>query len=48
MSSEDVAAELNLDEPSQELLNWAKENLGENPETRCQKLSDLRDIIFGM
>lgn len=50
MSSEttEVKSELELDEPTQELLEWAKENIGEIPETRCQVLSDLRDMIYGI
>lgn len=47
-SDNDVLSELDLGEPSQELLNWAKENINEDPETRCQKIQDLRDMIFGM
>lgn len=43
----EVIAELDLGEPPKDLLEWAKENLGENPETRCQIVSDFRDMIYG-
>ncbi|XP_044266469.1 clavesin-2-like [Tribolium madens] len=42
----EVVAELDLGEPPKELLDWAKENLGENPDTRCQIISDFRDMIY--
>lgn len=46
-SDNEVKAELELGEPPQELLDWAKREIGENPETRCQVISDFRDMIFG-
>ncbi|XP_028127985.1 clavesin-1-like isoform X3 [Diabrotica virgifera virgifera] len=46
MSEVDVQSELDLGEPPQELLDWALENLNENPETREQVLQDFRDMIF--
>ncbi|EFA03949.1 alpha-tocopherol transfer protein-like isoform X2 [Tribolium castaneum] len=42
----EVVAELDLGEPPKELLDWAKEHLGENPDTRCQIISDFRDMIY--
>ncbi|RZC32645.1 alpha-tocopherol transfer protein-like [Asbolus verrucosus] len=43
---DEVVSELDLGEPPQELLEWAKENLNENPDTRYQVISDLRDMIY--
>ncbi|CAH1367982.1 unnamed protein product [Tenebrio molitor] len=37
---------LEVEEPSQELLNWAKDNIGENSDTKSQIISDLRDMIY--
>ncbi|KAJ8911532.1 hypothetical protein NQ315_005902 [Exocentrus adspersus] len=45
-SDTDVLAELDLGEPPQELIEWARENINEDPETRCQKLEEFRDMIF--
>lgn len=44
---EDVAFQLDLGEPSQELLEWAKENLGETEEEKSMKLYELREMIYG-
>lgn len=41
-----VMSQLDLGEPPQELLKWAKEHLHEYPETKCQVLQDFRDLIF--
>ncbi|CAH1117993.1 unnamed protein product [Phaedon cochleariae] len=41
-----MKAELNIDEPSEELLEWAKENINENPDKTDLLISDLRDMIF--
>lgn len=43
----DVLSELDLGEPPKELVAWAKENLNENGETRCQALEEFRNMIFG-
>lgn len=43
----EVKAELNLGEMSEELIQYAKENINEDPATRCQVVSDFRDMIFG-
>ncbi|XP_076270362.1 clavesin-2 isoform X1 [Rhynchophorus ferrugineus] len=45
-SDTDVVFELDLDEPPQHLQDWAKENIKENPDTRCLVLEDFRDMIF--
>ncbi|XP_018569342.1 alpha-tocopherol transfer protein-like [Anoplophora glabripennis] len=45
-SDTDVLAELDLGEPPKELLEWARENINEDPETSCQKLEEFRDMIF--
>ncbi|KAJ8960654.1 hypothetical protein NQ314_006046 [Rhamnusium bicolor] len=45
-SDTDVLAELDLGEPPQELLEWAKENINEDPEIKCQILEEFRDTIF--
>ncbi|RZC38379.1 CRAL TRIO domain containing protein [Asbolus verrucosus] len=42
----EIVAELDLGEPSQELLDWAKENIREDPNTKCQLLSDFKDMIY--
>lgn len=42
-----VKSELYLGDPKQCLLDYAKEELGEDPETRSQVLQDLRDMIYG-
>lgn len=46
-SEPDVLYELELGEPPQELLDWAKENIRENPDTRCLIIEDFRDMIYG-
>ncbi|CAH1105866.1 unnamed protein product [Psylliodes chrysocephalus] len=45
-SDTEVLPDLDLGEPPQELLDWAREHLNENPETRDQVLQDFRDMIF--
>jgi hypothetical protein len=44
---EDVAAELDLGEPSDELKEFARRNLGESPDTRPSLVQELRDMIYG-
>lgn len=46
-SDTEVLAQLDLEEPPQELVDWAKEHLNEDPATRCQVLQELRDMIYG-
>lgn len=42
-----VKSELYLGAPQQCLLDYAKEELGEDIETRSQLLQELRDMIYG-
>ncbi|KRT82609.1 CRAL-TRIO domain containing protein, partial [Oryctes borbonicus] len=46
MPDEGVKAELDLGEPPQEYQEWALKELGELPDTRVQKLDELRDMIY--
>lgn len=41
-----VLAALDLGEPNEEILQYAKTELGEDPDTRCQILDDFRDFIY--
>lgn len=43
----EVKAELDLGVPPPEVLEYARKEVNENPETRCQKVSELRDMIYG-
>lgn len=43
----DVDFHLELGPPPQELLEWAKENLGETEEAKAIKLYELREMIYG-
>ncbi|KAF2879460.1 hypothetical protein ILUMI_26707 [Ignelater luminosus] len=43
---EEVISALDLGEPPQEILDYAKKELGEDPETRCQVLEEFRDLIY--
>ncbi|KAL1500879.1 hypothetical protein ABEB36_006303 [Hypothenemus hampei] len=43
----DVLYELDLDDPPLEILDWAKEHIHENPDTKCLALEDFRDMIYG-
>ncbi|XP_044750135.1 alpha-tocopherol transfer protein-like isoform X1 [Coccinella septempunctata] len=42
----EVKSQLDLGEPPQHVLDWAKENIRENPETRDQVIQEFRDMIF--
>lgn len=42
----DVCMELDLGEPPEEVLEFARKELNEDPDTRCQVLEDFRDMIF--
>jgi len=42
----EVLSELDLDEPPQDVLEWAQKNLNEDPDTRCKVLEDFRNMIF--
>lgn len=43
----EIKVELDLGEPPQCVLDYARENFGETPETRLRKLDEFRDYIFG-
>lgn len=43
----EIKSELDLSPPSEELLEFARKEINEDPETRCQVISDLRDMIYG-
>ncbi|XP_045470182.1 alpha-tocopherol transfer protein-like isoform X3 [Harmonia axyridis] len=42
----EVKSQLDLGDPPQHVLDWAKENIRENPETRDQVIQEFRDMIF--
>lgn len=46
--AEPLKLSMDLEEPSDEseLIEWAKENINEDPHKRDQVISDLRDLIF--
>ncbi|KAF5289668.1 hypothetical protein FQR65_LT11785 [Abscondita terminalis] len=46
MNGELIKFEMILDEPGQDLLDYAKEHLNEDPDTRLQVLEEFRDLIF--
>lgn len=46
-SDSDVLSELDLEDPPQELLDYAKKEVNEDQETSCQVLEEFRDLIFG-
>lgn len=35
------------DEPSEELLEWARKHINEDPDMKDQAISELRDMIYG-
>lgn len=43
----EVKAELDLGPPPPEVVEYAKREVNEDPETRCQIVSELRDMIYG-
>lgn len=45
-SDNEIKAELDLGPPPQELLDWAKENINEDPDTRCQIINEFKDYIY--
>lgn len=47
LGDNEVKAELDLGEPSQELVEWAKKEIKEDPEKKLQILNELRDMIYG-
>lgn len=38
---------LNLGEPSPEVMEYARRELGETEEVKCQTLQELRDMVYG-
>ncbi|XP_017777007.1 PREDICTED: alpha-tocopherol transfer protein-like [Nicrophorus vespilloides] len=42
----DVLSELDLEDPPQELVAWAKKHLNEDPDTRLKVLDDFRNMIY--
>lgn len=45
-SDNPVLAALDLGEPPQELLDYAKKEINEDPDTRCQVIADFRNLIY--
>ncbi|XP_067007616.2 alpha-tocopherol transfer protein-like [Anabrus simplex] len=46
MLDDDVSMTLDLGEPPQEVLDYAREHIGESPDTRLRLLQDLRDMVY--
>lgn len=46
MCEEETNSTWSLEEPSQELLQWAEKNINEISDTKYQVLSDFKDLIF--
>ena len=44
---EDVVPELDLGEPPDDLKEFARQHIGESPDTRSSILQEFRDIIYG-
>lgn len=44
---DDEELTLDLEEPSGEVLEYAKWELGETEEVKCQTLHELREMIYG-
>ncbi|XP_044266849.1 alpha-tocopherol transfer protein-like [Tribolium madens] len=42
----EIKQELELGEPSQDLLDWAKEHINEDPDTKCQLIEEFREMIY--
>lgn len=47
MPEEDFSVDLDLGEPPPELMKFAREYVGEDPDTRAKCIQDLRDLIYG-
>ncbi|KAJ8933604.1 hypothetical protein NQ318_002767 [Aromia moschata] len=43
-----IKATMELEEPSGELIEWAKDNINEDPDKREQIISEFRDLIYGL
>lgn len=46
MPSAKYSVDLELDEPSQEVMEYARQNCGEDPNTRLQAIYELREMIY--
>jgi hypothetical protein len=46
-SFEDVVAELDLGEPPDNVKEFARQHIGESPDTRSSVLQEFRDMIYG-
>lgn len=44
---EDMEISLDLSEPPPEIMEYAKRELGETDEVKCQTLQEFRDMIYG-
>lgn len=42
-----MSCELDLGDPPQELKEYSKKELGEDPDTIAKVLQDFRDLIYG-
>lgn len=43
----DEELSLNLNEPSPEIMEYARRELGETDEVKCQMIQELRDMVYG-
>jgi hypothetical protein len=46
-SFKDVVAELDLGEPPDNVKEFARQHIGEQPDTRSSVLQEFRDMIYG-
>lgn len=46
-SLDDEELTLDLEEPSPEVMEYARKELGETEEVKCQTLQELREMIYG-
>ena len=44
---EDVVPELDLGEPPDDLKEYARQHIGESPDTRSSLLQEFKDLIYG-
>lgn len=47
VQQEDVRISLDLGEPTPEVMEYAKREIGETDEVKCQMLQEFRDMIYG-
>ncbi|XP_012267007.2 alpha-tocopherol transfer protein [Athalia rosae] len=45
-TSDDEEVDLDLGEPSEEVMEYARRELGETEEAKCQSIQELRDLIY--